>query len=90
VVAVERSAILADAGPASADLMAELLGRRLEVARPAKVAGVGVVVRAAMRQRLDVVDHRCDHGAARSQATLAQAIGALEPTQALRLTGAAA
>jgi hypothetical protein len=43
-----------------------------------------------MRQRLDVVDHRCDHGAARSQATLAQAIGALEPTQALRLTGAAA
>jgi hypothetical protein len=81
VVASGRSAVAIDAGRAAWRRVAELLGRDLEVMRIAEVSCVPVLVAAAQRQRLDVVDHRRHRGPACRQAHLAQTVGALQAAQ---------
>ncbi|MFA7505282.1 MAG: hypothetical protein WCZ28_11330 [Burkholderiaceae bacterium] len=70
--------------------MAELLGRDLEVAIPAQVAGVAVLVAAAQGERLDVIDDDSEGGAPFGLAAFAQAIGPPQPAGALPLACAAA
>lgn len=90
MVAVERLAVRIDAAFAARHLMAELFGRHLAVVFIAKVARVAVEIAAAMRQRLDVVDHGRGPCAPCHMAVLTQAMRPLQPPQPLRLPGAAA
>jgi len=68
----------------------ELLGRDLPVMLVAQVARVAVRVTAALGERHDVVDDGRLACALLGRAHLTQAIGALQPAQPLRLTGATA
>ena len=90
MVAVERLAARIDAAFAARHLMAELFGRHLTVVFVAEVARVAVEIAAAMRERLDVIDHCRGPRTPCLMAVLTQAVRLLQPPEPLRLAGAAA
>ena len=90
MVAIERLAVRIDAAFAARHLMAELFGRHLAVVFVAEVARVAVEIAAAMRERLDVIDHCRGPRTPCLMAVLAKAVRPLQPPQPLRLAGAAA
>lgn len=95
---VGRAPCLIDATATIGLIEPELLSGDLDVARATKVLGVVVLVAATVDQRDDMVDPfgnpragcRPTSPAVDAQASLAQAIGALQPALALSLPGPAA
>ncbi|MDX3884044.1 hypothetical protein [Edaphosphingomonas haloaromaticamans] len=70
--------------------MAELLGSHLIVARPAKVAGVAVIVRATQGEGPDVIDERGQLDVALGPASFTKPVSASEAAEALLDAGPAA